>query len=111
MRTFISKRKQEHEAHLSKKTKGAPKVPENSEPSELVKEEEPDTTPPEDHKSNGECKIEEEISPEEPCSTMEEDSVKVTEECSTTEGQINPSEGKGRRELKPPRVLEVLCSC
>jgi len=96
---------------LSKKTKGAPKVPENSEPSELVKEEEPDTTPPEDHKSNGECKIEEEISPEEPCSTMEEDSVKVTEECSTTEGQINPSEGKGRRELKPPRVLEVLCSC
>ncbi|XP_027924782.1 probable tRNA (guanine(26)-N(2))-dimethyltransferase 2 isoform X2 [Vigna unguiculata] len=108
LRTFISKRKQEHEAHLYKKTKGAPKVPENSEPSELVKEEEPDTTPPEDHKSNGECKIEEEISPEEPCSTMEEDSVKVTEECSTTEGQINPSEGKGRRELKPPRVLEAL---
>ncbi|BAU01398.1 tRNA (guanine(26)-N(2))-dimethyltransferase [Vigna angularis] len=108
LRTFISKRKQEHEAQLSKKTKGAPKVLENSEPSELVKEEELDTTPPEEHKSNGECKIEEEISPEEPCSTVEEESVKVTEECSTTEGQINGSEGKGRRELKPPRVLEAL---
>ncbi|XP_068501932.1 tRNA (guanine(26)-N(2))-dimethyltransferase 2-like isoform X3 [Phaseolus vulgaris] len=108
LRTFISKRKQEHEAHLSKRTKGAPKIPENNEPSELVKEEVPDTTPEEDHKSNGEHKVEEEISPEEPCSTVEEDSVKVTEECSTTEGQINVSEGKGRRELKPPRVLEAL---
>ncbi|WVZ14990.1 hypothetical protein V8G54_012556 [Vigna mungo] len=77
LRTFISKRKQEHEAMLSKKTKGAPKVPENNEPSELVKEEEPDTTPPEDHKSNGKCKIEEEISPEEPCRSVEEDSVKL----------------------------------
>ena len=96
---------------MSKRTKRVPKIPENGGPSELVKEEVPDTTPPEDHKSNGEHKVEEEISPEEPCRTVEEDSVKVTEECSTTEGQINVSEGKGRRELKPPRVLEVLYSC
>ncbi|KAG4914717.1 hypothetical protein JHK87_052274 [Glycine soja] len=108
LRTFISKRKQEHEAYLSKRTKGAQKVSENGDSSELVKEEVPDSTAPEDHKSNGECEVEEEISPEEQCSTMEEDSVNVTEECSTTEGQINVSEGKGKRELKPPRVLEAL---
>ncbi|TKY50147.1 tRNA (guanine(26)-N(2))-dimethyltransferase 1 [Spatholobus suberectus] len=108
LRTFISKRKQEHEAYLSKRTKGAQKVSENDGSSELVMEEVPDTTPPEDHKSNGECKVEEEISPEERCSTVEEASVKITEECSTTEGQINLSEGKGQRELKPPRVLEAL---
>ncbi|RDX84674.1 putative tRNA (guanine(26)-N(2))-dimethyltransferase 2 [Mucuna pruriens] len=133
LRTFISKRKQEHEAYLSKRTKGAQKASENYDSSELVKEEVPDTTPPEDHQSNGECEVEEEISPEEQCSTMEEDSVKNTEECSTTEGlinisegkgqedsvkiteecstlegQTNLSEGKGQRELKPPRVLEAL---
>lgn len=96
---------------MSKRTKGAQKVSENGDSSELVKEEVPDTTAQEYHKSNGECEVEEEISPEEQCSTMEEDSVNVTEECSTTEGQINVSEGKGKRELKPPRVLEVLHSC
>lgn len=110
MRTFISKRKQEHEAYLAKKTKGTQKVSENDDSSELVKEEAPDTTPSEDHKSNGECKVEEEISPEERCSTVDEDSGKITEECSTTDAPINPSEGKGQRELKPPRVLEVLHS-
>ncbi|XP_020240144.1 probable tRNA (guanine(26)-N(2))-dimethyltransferase 2 isoform X2 [Cajanus cajan] len=108
LRTFISKRKQEHEAYLAKRTKGAQKVSEIDDSSELVKEDVPDTTPTEDHKSNGECGVEEEVSPEERCSSMEEDSVKVTEECSTTEGQINLSEGKGQRELKPPRVLEAL---
>ncbi|CAJ1947188.1 unnamed protein product [Sphenostylis stenocarpa] len=108
LRTFLSKRKQGHEAYLSKRRKGAPKVPEGDDSSELVKEEVPDTTPPEDHKSNGECRIEEEISPEEPCSTVEEALVKATEEGSTTEEQINLSVGKGRRELKPPRVLEAL---
>ncbi|KAL2335396.1 hypothetical protein Fmac_016609 [Flemingia macrophylla] len=108
LRTFISKRKQEHEAYLSKRTKGAQKISEIDDSSELVKGDVPDTTPTEDHKSNGGCGEEEDISPEERCSTMEEDSVKVTEECSTTEGQINLSEGKGQRELKPPRVLEAL---
>ncbi|KAJ1382358.1 tRNA methyltransferase, Trm1 [Sesbania bispinosa] len=106
LRTFISKRKQEHEANLSKRTKGAQKVSENDS-SEVVMEEEPDKTPPENHKSNGKCEVEEEISPEEPCSTME-GSVKNTEECSTGEELVDHSEGKGQRELKPPRVLEAL---
>lgn len=96
---------------MSKRTKGAQKASENGDSSELVKEEVPDTTAQEYHKSNGECEVEEEISPEERCSTVEEGSVKVTEECSTAEGHTNLSEGKGKRELKPPRVLEVLHSC
>ncbi|XP_061366872.1 tRNA (guanine(26)-N(2))-dimethyltransferase 2-like isoform X2 [Gastrolobium bilobum] len=106
LRTFISKRKQEHEAFLSKRTKGAQKVSEND-ASEMVVEELPHKTTPEDHKSNGECEVEEEISPEEPCSTME-GSVKITEECSTTEGPMDLKERKGKRELMPPRVLEAL---
>ncbi|KAK7316273.1 hypothetical protein VNO77_35188 [Canavalia gladiata] len=106
LRTFISKRKQEHEAYLSKRTKGAQKVSKNDDSSELGMEEVPDKTLPEDHNTNGECEVGEEISPEEPCSSVE-DSGKITEECSTTEG-INHSEGKGQRELKPPRVLEAL---
>lgn len=107
LRTFISKRKEEHEAMLSKKMKGTCKVSENIS-SESVMEEVPHETPPEDHKSNGECEVEEEISPEEvePCSTAE-GSGKSTEDCSTTEEQINLTEVKGQRELKLPRVLEV----
>ncbi|XP_027358004.1 probable tRNA (guanine(26)-N(2))-dimethyltransferase 2 isoform X1 [Abrus precatorius] len=107
LRTFISKRMQEHEAYLSKRTKGAQKVSENNDSCELGVEEVPNGHPSEDHKSNGECEVEEEISPEERCSAVE-DSVKVNEECSTTEGLINISEGKGKKELKPPRVLEAL---
>ncbi|XP_061366877.1 tRNA (guanine(26)-N(2))-dimethyltransferase 2-like isoform X5 [Gastrolobium bilobum] len=89
LRTFISKRKQEHEAFLSKRTKGAQKVSEND-ASEMVVEELPHKTTPEDHKSNGECEVEEEISPEEPCRPMD------------------LKERKGKRELMPPRVLEAL---
>lgn len=104
LRAFISKRKQEHEAMLSKRRKGAQKVSEN----ESVMEEVPLEAPPEDHKSNGECEVEEEISREEvePCSTME-GSDKNAEECSTAGEPTNLTEGKGKRELKPPRVLEV----
>lgn len=91
---------------LSKRTKGAQKASENDS-SELVMEEADHKAPPEeDHKSNGECKLEEEMSTEEPCSTTE-GSVEVTEECGAREVQINHLEGKGQRELKPPRVLEV----
>lgn len=46
-----------------------------------------------DEKTNGDCEVAAEISQEEPCSISEEPN-KVTE-------------GKGRVELKPPRVLEV----
>ncbi|GKD06640.1 probable tRNA (guanine(26)-N(2))-dimethyltransferase 1 [Tanacetum coccineum] len=69
LRTFISKRKQEHEALLAKRMKKASKVSE-----EPV--------------SNGKS---EETPPDEPCGTPE----KVPE-------------GRGRGELKPPRVLEAL---
>ncbi|KAK7271841.1 hypothetical protein RJT34_28068 [Clitoria ternatea] len=108
LRTFISKRKQEHESYLAKRTKGAQKTPENGDSSEVIMEEVEDKPPSEDKKSNGECEVvEEETSAEEPCSTVE-DAVKVTEECSTAEGAMNLSEGKGKRELGPPRVLEAL---
>ncbi|XP_019442764.1 PREDICTED: probable tRNA (guanine(26)-N(2))-dimethyltransferase 1 isoform X2 [Lupinus angustifolius] len=109
LRTFISKRKEEHDAMLSKRIKGAHKVSENNSSESVMEEEVPQETPPEDPKSNGECKVEEEISPEEaePFSTME-GSVKTTEECNTTEEQINLTEVKARKELKPPRVLEAL---
>lgn len=106
LRTFISKRKQEHEANLSKRAKGAPKAPENDS-SEMVVEEVDNKTPPEDHKSNGKCELEEEISPDESCTTMD-DSVKINEECDADEEKIDHSEGKGQREMKPPRVLEAL---
>lgn len=105
LRTFITKRKEEHEAFLLKRTKGAQKASKND-TSELVMEEVDNKTPSEDHKSNGKCELEKEISPEEPCSTME-DSAKITEECGAKKEQIDHSEGKGPKELKPPRVLEV----
>lgn len=47
-----------------------------------------------DEKLNGDCEVSKEIAQDEPCS-MSEKPTKM-------------SEGKGRRELKPPRVLEVL---
>ncbi|XP_057447743.1 tRNA (guanine(26)-N(2))-dimethyltransferase 2-like [Lotus japonicus] len=106
LRTFISKRKQEHEANLSKRSKKTQKPSENGS-SELVTEEVFHEAAPEDHKSNGECEIKEEISPEEPCSETD-GSVKITEECRSGEEQIDLLEGKGRKELKPPIVLEAL---
>lgn len=72
----------------------------------MVVEEVDNKTPPEDHKSNGKCELEEEISPDESCTTMD-DSVKINEECDADEEKIDHSEGKGQREMKPPRVLEV----
>ncbi|KAF1877591.1 hypothetical protein Lal_00040307 [Lupinus albus] len=109
LRAFISKRKEEHEALLSKRRKGAHKVPENNSSESVPEEEVPQKTPPEDHKSNGERKVEEEISPEEgkTFSTVE-GLVKTTEEFNATEEQINPTGVKVKRELKPPRVLEAL---
>lgn len=117
LRAFISKRKQEHEALLSKKTKSAQKVS-GKDSSESVMEEVPPNML-EDDKSNGECEADEEKSPEESSTTTEE-SVKINEACNATEElvksseecskegeSINTAEGKGLGELKPPRVLEV----
>lgn len=119
LRTFISKRKQEHEAWLSKKTKSSRKISEKDS-SESVMKEVPLKALQDDEKSNGECGVDEEKSPEDSCTTTEE-SAKVSEACNMTEDlgdniegcsetgkSINITEGKGVRELKPPRVLEAL---
>ncbi|KAI5340723.1 Hypothetical predicted protein [Prunus dulcis] len=93
LRAFIEKRKEEHVARLSKKTKTAPKVSEKDASNSVVEEvsNESDII---DEKTNGDCEVAAEISQEEPCSISEEPN-KVTE-------------GKGQVELKPPRVLEAL---
>lgn len=99
LRTFISKRKQEHEAFLLKRNKSSQKDPEkdNEDPEKDANESDGEVGPEEsvmnDENANGECEVPEEGPQDEPCSISKE-SVK------------NP-EGKGRRELKPPRVLEV----
>ncbi|KAL1557132.1 methylamine--glutamate N-methyltransferase [Salvia divinorum] len=83
LRTFISKRQQEHEARLlSKKMKIRAK--EVAEP----------ITMEHDEKSNGVCDVSQDISQDEPCSISE-----------------NPTANQGRKvqeDLKPPRVLEAL---
>ncbi|KAL6994114.1 methylamine--glutamate N-methyltransferase [Sarracenia purpurea var. burkii] len=90
LRTFISKRKQEYETMLLKRTKAVHKLS-NENASKLE-------TPTEFHMhnevTNGEYEDLEEISQDEPCSISEE--------------PVKTSEGKGRGELKPPRVLEAL---
>lgn len=106
LREFISKRKQEHETMLSKRTKAAQKASESGFSEPLV-EDGTCSSPPEDHRPNKECEAEEDISPEELRNTTEEPN-KTTEECNAAGESINISEGKVRRELKPPRVLEVL---
>ncbi|KAK3032537.1 hypothetical protein RJ639_036776 [Escallonia herrerae] len=90
LRTFISRRKEEHEAFLSKRKKTASKISEEpaSEP------EAPIEPIMQDGKPNGKVEESEEISQDEPCSISEE--------------PVQTLEGKGRVELKPPRVLEAL---
>ncbi|TKY65049.1 tRNA (guanine(26)-N(2))-dimethyltransferase 2 [Spatholobus suberectus] len=94
LRAFISKRKQEHEAKLSSRTKAAQELSESG-ISEPVMEDGAHAFLPEDHRSIRECESREEVSSEELCNTAEESS-------------INISKGKVQRELKPPRVLEAL---
>nr|GLL39138.1 probable tRNA (guanine(26)-N(2))-dimethyltransferase 1 [Ipomoea trifida] len=89
LRTFISKRKQEHEAFLAKRTKAASKVTDES----GAKTESPVDTDKHDGKPNNGCEVSEETSQDEPCSTSEE---------------LNNNLGGKGRELKPPRVLEAL---
>lgn len=75
---------------LSRRTKAVQKVSNDS----ASKLEAPIESNKGNDKSNGECEESEETSLDEPCSIPEEP-VKILE-------------GKGRGELKPPRVLEVL---
>ncbi|XP_057769846.1 tRNA (guanine(26)-N(2))-dimethyltransferase 2-like isoform X2 [Salvia miltiorrhiza] len=87
LRTFISKRQQEHEARLlSRKMKSrAKEVAEPIVESKSVEH---------DEKSNGECDVPQDISQDEPCS--------ILENAATNQG------GKVPEELKPARVLEAL---
>ncbi len=100
LRTFISKRKQEHEAILLKKTKAATKASEKDS-SETAGEEAADESLMNDEKANGECEVPEEVSQDEP------EEVSRDEPCSISKESLKTPEGKGRRELKPARVLEV----
>ncbi|MED6180109.1 hypothetical protein PIB30_007267 [Stylosanthes scabra] len=108
LREFISRRKQEHEATLSKRKKGTQKVSENESVKEEA-EEVPCETTSEDDKTNAKCEVEGNTSPEElePSSTIK-GSDKIAEECSTAGEQTDLTEGKGQVELKPARVLEAL---
>ncbi|PKI69859.1 hypothetical protein CRG98_009734 [Punica granatum] len=92
LRTFISKRKEEHEAYLSRKTKSTQRTGEND-AVECVAQESSEP-PAEVEKPNGDCQAPCETSQEEPCSTIED---------STKSVQRN-----GLPELKAPRVLEAL---
>ncbi|CAL1356622.1 unnamed protein product [Linum trigynum] len=91
LRTFISKRKEEHEAKLSKRTKSAPKVSENGAAESSVDEE----------KCNGNSEV-----PKESSEVSEKTS--EAEPCSSSVEMVKTTEGKVRVELKPPRVLEAL---
>ncbi|KAL6498611.1 hypothetical protein OROHE_026552 [Orobanche hederae] len=93
LRTFISKRKQEHEALLSKKKKYVPNIAEEPVVEPVEPEAVKDTTM-HDGKSNGECEVSQEISQDEPTGISKNKGAN--------------QEGKGQRELKPPRVLEAL---
>ncbi|KAI3768479.1 hypothetical protein L2E82_19192 [Cichorium intybus] len=84
LRAFISKRKEEHEAQLSKRTKKSSKVSENH-----VSESE---TPVKiNGNSNGEIEPSEKIP-----------------DCGLNNEEDKPQEAKPQVELKPPRVLEAL---
>ncbi|KAG8366972.1 hypothetical protein BUALT_Bualt16G0023900 [Buddleja alternifolia] len=90
LRTFISKREQEHEEMLLKRKRAGPKVAEEP----AVEADGVTDSVTDNGKSNGECEVSEEISQDEPCSVSEDPAVK--------------QDGKVRGGLKPPRVLEAL---
>ncbi|KAB1211431.1 putative tRNA (guanine(26)-N(2))-dimethyltransferase 1 [Morella rubra] len=95
LRTFISKRKLEHEAILLKRTKAAQKAPEKDS-SEPTGEETADESLIIDGRTNGECEVHEQKCQDEPCSVSNE--------------SVKAPEGKRHIELKPPRVLEALAA-
>ncbi|KAJ6364737.1 hypothetical protein OIU76_029660 [Salix suchowensis] len=93
LRTFVSKRQEEHGAMLSKRKKSAEKASEKDASGPAVEEASTESAL-DNGKSNGECEVHEEISQDEPCSVSEE--------------PVKNSEGNHHGELKPPRVLEAL---
>lgn len=88
LRAFISKRKQEHEAMLSKRARSSGKVLEKN-VSGNSKEENPTENGEDNGKTNGEHDVTTQNGPKEAAKTAYE---------------------SARRELKPPRVLEVYLS-
>ncbi|KAF8407838.1 hypothetical protein HHK36_006974 [Tetracentron sinense] len=102
LRTFISKRKEEHAAMLTKRMKTAQKVVKEASSGPVAKEEISECML-HSEKSNGKCEVQLEPSEDEPCNISEEP-------CNIPEEPIRMAEGKGREELKPPRVLEALAA-
>lgn len=89
LRTFISQRKQEHDAKLARRTKAGNKAPDaNAE------------NPGDSVQHNGEFIDGSEV--------LKDPS--HGESCSIPEELTKNLRGKGREELKPPRVLEVYCN-
>ncbi|XP_038890035.1 probable tRNA (guanine(26)-N(2))-dimethyltransferase 2 [Benincasa hispida] len=94
LRLFITKRKQEHEAKLSKRAKSGQKVTENN-GSETVMEEASNESATNDEKCHTDCGAHE----------------KTSNECGSpmlSEEQKEVAEGKEQRDPKPIRVLEAL---
>lgn len=124
LRTFISKRKEEHEARLSRRTKSVQKLSEKDASGSGI--EASDRLAVDNEKSNGECedKVSDkdslgslvvEVSNEHAvdgeilngeCEVPEE--IKEDKPCSISEEAMKTTERKVQRELEPPRVLEVL---
>ncbi|KAJ6738680.1 N 2 N 2 -DIMETHYLGUANOSINE TRNA METHYLTRANSFERASE [Salix koriyanagi] len=71
LRTFVSKRQEEHGAMLSKRKKSAEKASEKDASGPAVEEASTESAL-DNGKSNGECEVHEEISQDEPCSVSEE---------------------------------------
>ncbi|KAF2313697.1 hypothetical protein GH714_012770 [Hevea brasiliensis] len=125
LRTFISKRKEEHEARLSRRTKSVQKVSDKDASGSAV-EEVSDKPAVDSEKSNGEC--EEKISHKDAVGSAAEEvsnepavdneifngeceaSEEITEDepCNISEEPMKTTERKVRGELEPPRVLEAL---
>lgn len=94
LRSFITKRKQEHEAKLSKRAKSGQKISENN-GSETAMEEPSNETTTNDEKCHTDCDAHE----------------KPSNQCGSpmlSEEQKETVEGKEKRDLKPIRVLEVV---
>lgn len=95
LRTFINKRKQEHEAFLSRKAKGGFKTSEEKSDAP-ASEDVPVESKADAHTSNG-------VHDGNATNAMPEDAC-----CGTVAEPSDTTGGKYRRELKPPRVLEAL---
>ncbi|RWR88355.1 tRNA guanine26-N2-dimethyltransferase [Cinnamomum micranthum f. kanehirae] len=88
LRTFISKRKEEHAALLSKKEKVEHQVSEEGSSGPIPEE----VISAHDEKPNGKCVVQ--MDPDEPVDILKE--------------SLKTLGGKVRRELNPPRILEAL---